>query len=83
MSGVQAVLISVIPSIGVGLLFWFVMRAVIRADRNERAAIAAQEAAIDAQAAESAAVEVSSSDDGEAAASEDGSDGDASGRSEP
>lgn len=43
----QAVAVGVIPSIGVALLFWFVMRAVIRADRRERAAIAAQEAAID------------------------------------
>lgn len=28
------------PSIGVGLLFYFVMRVVIRADRNERSAVA-------------------------------------------
>lgn len=27
---------SLLPSIGVGLLFWFVMRAVMRADRHER-----------------------------------------------
>ena len=51
MSGMDAILISIIPSIGVGLLFWYVMRAVIRADRNERAAIAAQEAALDASPA--------------------------------
>ncbi len=44
----QQVLVGVIPSIGVGLLFWFVMRGVIRADRNERAAIAEQEAALEA-----------------------------------
>ncbi|GAB3850561.1 hypothetical protein [Nesterenkonia populi] len=25
------------PSIGVGLLFWFVIRAIFRADRSERA----------------------------------------------
>ena len=37
MSGVDAVLISIIPSLGVGLIFWYVMRAVIRADRRERA----------------------------------------------
>ena len=28
------------PPIGVGLLFWFVMRAVLGADRRERAAMA-------------------------------------------
>ncbi|KAA9394176.1 hypothetical protein FCK90_08420 [Kocuria coralli] len=27
-----------LPSIGVGLVFWFVMRSVMRADRGERAA---------------------------------------------
>lgn len=26
------------PSIGVGLIFWFAIRAIFRADRNERAA---------------------------------------------
>ncbi len=31
---------GLVPSIGVGLLFWYVMRAVVRADRNERAALA-------------------------------------------
>ena len=36
----QAVAIGLIPSIGVGLLFWFVMRAVLRADRREREALA-------------------------------------------
>ncbi|WP_062304617.1 hypothetical protein [Demequina subtropica] len=44
----QQVLVGVIPSIGVGALFWYVMRAVIRADRNERAALAAAEAGDDA-----------------------------------
>jgi hypothetical protein len=29
---------SLLPSIGVGLLFWFVMRAITRADRHEREA---------------------------------------------
>lgn len=29
---------SLVPSIGVGLLFWFVMRALLRADRREREA---------------------------------------------
>ncbi|MDN5599513.1 MAG: hypothetical protein ACTHV2_06350 [Brachybacterium sp.] len=27
---------ALLPSLGVGLLFWFVMRAVMRADRHER-----------------------------------------------
>jgi len=33
--------VGIIPSIGVGLIFWFAMRAVMRADRNERSALAA------------------------------------------
>lgn len=36
----QAVAIGLLPSIGVGLLFWYVMRAVVRSDRNERDALA-------------------------------------------
>ena len=35
---------SVIPTLLVGLIFWFVMRAVIRADRTERDAYAKIEA---------------------------------------
>ena len=35
--------VGIIPSIGVVLIFWLVMRAVLRADRNERAAIARAE----------------------------------------
>ena len=31
---------GLVPSIGVGLIFWFVIRAIIRADRAERAALA-------------------------------------------
>lgn len=38
-------LAALAPSVGVGLVFWFVMRAIVRADRRERAAIAAMEAA--------------------------------------
>jgi len=43
-----AVLAGVAPSIGVGLIFWFAMRKILRADRNEREALArldAEEAA--------------------------------------
>jgi flagellar biosynthesis/type III secretory pathway M-ring protein FliF/YscJ len=29
---------SLLPPVGVGLLFWFVMRAITRADRREREA---------------------------------------------
>ena len=29
---------ALLPSIGVGLLFWFVIRAMLRADRREREA---------------------------------------------
>ena len=36
---------SVIPTVLVGLIFFFVMRAIIRADRDERAAYADLEAA--------------------------------------
>lgn len=31
---------SVAPTIVIGLLFWFIMRSVIRSDRNERKAYA-------------------------------------------
>lgn len=34
------VLAALVPSIGVGLVFWLAMRAIIRADRRERAALA-------------------------------------------
>lgn len=30
---------ALLPSVGVGLIFWFVMRAIVRADRRERAAL--------------------------------------------
>jgi flagellar biosynthesis/type III secretory pathway M-ring protein FliF/YscJ len=35
---------SLAPTVLVGLIFWFVMRAIIRADRTERKAYAAIEA---------------------------------------
>ena len=34
-------LAALIPSIGVGLLFWYVIRAIVSGDRRERAAMAA------------------------------------------
>jgi hypothetical protein len=36
-------LFSVTPTILVGLIFWFLMRAIIQADRNERRSYAALE----------------------------------------
>jgi hypothetical protein len=36
---------SIIPTALVGVVFWFVMRGIIRADRHERAAYADLEAA--------------------------------------
>ncbi|WP_190278859.1 hypothetical protein [Cellulomonas sp. B6] len=44
MSDWGAVLAALLPSIGVGLIFWFSMRAIINADRSERRAIARMEA---------------------------------------
>lgn len=41
---INSVLAGIIPSIVVGLIFWWVMRAVVRADRNERLALAEAEA---------------------------------------
>lgn len=35
---------SVIPTIVVGAIFWFALRSIIRADRNERSAYAKVEA---------------------------------------
>ncbi|WP_061961577.1 hypothetical protein [Demequina flava] len=74
----QQVAIGVIPSIGVALIFWFAMRAVVRADRNERAALAqidAEEAAattadVDAQRAPSNASATDAEAGGGTAASE-------------
>ncbi|MEO8261886.1 MAG: hypothetical protein ABI566_04885 [Pseudolysinimonas sp.] len=40
----SAVLFSLAPTVLIGLVFWFIMRAIIRSDRNERAAYAKVEA---------------------------------------
>jgi F0F1-type ATP synthase membrane subunit c/vacuolar-type H+-ATPase subunit K len=45
MNGLLTALAALIPSIGVGLLFWYAMRAVVNADRTEREALARMEAA--------------------------------------
>lgn len=42
-----AVLAAVLPSVGVGVIFWFVMRAIINADRAERQALARMDAESD------------------------------------
>jgi len=42
---------ALLPPVGVGLIFWVVMRAIVQADRRERAAMARLEAAEDAAAA--------------------------------
>ncbi|GAA4626895.1 hypothetical protein [Cellulomonas oligotrophica] len=49
MDGWGAVAAAVLPSIGVGLIFWYAMRALVNADRREREEIAR----MDAQARES------------------------------
>lgn len=36
MTGWQAVLAALVPSIGVGVLFWLAMRAMMNADTKER-----------------------------------------------
>lgn len=35
---------ALIPSIGVGLIFWYSLRVIVQADRRERAALARAEA---------------------------------------
>jgi hypothetical protein len=40
MSDIGGVLAALLPSIGVGLIFWFAMRAILNADRTERRALA-------------------------------------------
>lgn len=45
---------ALVPSIGVGVLFYFAMRFIIRADRNERANLARLDAEEDARDAHAA-----------------------------
>ena len=40
----SAVLFSLAPTVLLGLVFWFIMRAIVRSDRNERAAYSKVEA---------------------------------------
>lgn len=48
-----AVIAGLLPSIGVGVLFWFAMRKILRADRDERLAMERMDADLAARAADS------------------------------
>ncbi len=48
---------SVAPTIVIGLLFWFIMRSLLRSDRNERASYAKIEAVERARMAANLSVE--------------------------
>ncbi|KRD43195.1 hypothetical protein ASE38_02655 [Cellulomonas sp. Root930] len=45
MNPLLTALAALLPSIGVGLLFWFAIRALVNADRTERQAMAKMDAA--------------------------------------
>ncbi len=45
---VTAALAALAPSVGLGVIFWIVIRAIMNADRTERAALARMDAAEDA-----------------------------------
>lgn len=45
MDGLTGALAAILPSIGVGLIFWFAIRALVNADRTERQALARMDAA--------------------------------------
>ena len=49
-------LYSLSPTVLIGLLFWFIMRSIIRSDRTERAAFAKIEAEERAKLADSKSV---------------------------
>jgi threonine/homoserine/homoserine lactone efflux protein len=53
MNALVPALAALLPSIGVGVLFWFAIRALVNADRTERQALAKMDA--DERAAELAA----------------------------
>jgi len=55
MSNIGPILMSVLPSVGLAVIFWYVMRAVIRADRREREELARIDAEDAARAAAQAA----------------------------
>lgn len=41
---IGAVLAALLPSVGLGVIFWVVIRAIMNADRTERAALARMDA---------------------------------------
>ncbi len=45
MDSLVPVLAAIVPSLGVGVLFWLAMRALMNADRSERMAMARMDAA--------------------------------------
>lgn len=51
MNGFLLALAALLPSLGVGAIFWYVMRALVNADRTERAALARMDAEDAARAA--------------------------------
>ena len=59
MNDVLPALGALVPSVGVGLLFWLAMRYIVRADRNERAALARLDAEEAARTQESRTAETS------------------------
>ncbi|MCL1872096.1 MAG: hypothetical protein FWF90_17010 [Promicromonosporaceae bacterium] len=59
MSTFWAIFAGLAPSVGVGLIFWFAMRKIVRADRHEREAFARLDAADAARRAAESPGEVS------------------------
>lgn len=59
-----AVIAGLIPSLGVGLLFWLAMRKIMHADRDERLALARMEQEIAAAGAGTTATSDDSAPDG-------------------
>jgi hypothetical protein len=57
MNPLLTALAALLPSIGVGLLFWFAIRALVNADRTERQAMARMDAA-ERQAERTSAVRI-------------------------
>ena len=44
MDGIWADFAALLPTVAVGLIFWFIMRAIIRSDKTERKTLAKYEA---------------------------------------
>jgi hypothetical protein len=63
MQQVLEVLGALTPSVGVGLIFWFAMRKIISADRNERVAQAALDRQQQSESGRGSVAEPSEGDD--------------------